>query len=180
MVCATPRVEPGFWPGDNIAEAQPRQPARQAPHMGSSIFLPRAFLWEVKTDTVRSEQRCAQEHKPGRQPGQGGVRRALTAFLSPFRSGVFNMRASNTSSVSLRTYSSTEKQRGAFSEPGDTSGDGRILKNTIFNIKLIFCKKGTSWPRILYPGGKHSAALRVPRTCSDCADLGGVNPSSPT
>lgn len=76
MVCATPRVEPGFWPGDNITEAHPHQPAWQAPHVSSSIFLPRAFLWEIRTDKVRSEQRCAQEHEPGSQPGQGGVRRA--------------------------------------------------------------------------------------------------------
>lgn len=43
----------------------------------------------------------------------GGVHRQLTAFLSPFRSGVFNMRASNTSSVSLRTYNRTEKKGAA-------------------------------------------------------------------
>lgn len=36
--------------------------------------------------------------------------RHLTAFLSPFRSGVFNMSASNTSSVSLLTYNRTENQ----------------------------------------------------------------------
>lgn len=36
--------------------------------------------------------------------------RPLTAFLRPFRSGVFNMSASNTSSVSLLTYNRTENQ----------------------------------------------------------------------
>lgn len=48
-------------------------------------------------------------------PGWGAwATEPLTAFLSPLRSGVFNMRASNTSSVSLRTYNRTERQRGGF------------------------------------------------------------------
>lgn len=36
----------------------------------------------------------------------------LTASISPFREGVFNIRASKTSSDSLRTYSNTGKQLG--------------------------------------------------------------------
>lgn len=35
----------------------------------------------------------------------------LTAVLRPWRSGVFNMRASNTSSDSLRTYNKTERDK---------------------------------------------------------------------
>lgn len=51
----------------------------------------------------------------GAGAGQDGDSvRYLTAFLRPFRSGVFNIRASNTSSVSLRTYNRTEKQRDSF------------------------------------------------------------------
>lgn len=38
-----------------------------------------------------------------------GKRSELTASTRPFRVGVFSMRASNTSSDSLRTYSKTEK-----------------------------------------------------------------------
>lgn len=42
-----------------------------------------------------------------------GVLGTLTAVLRPWRSGVFNMRASNTSSDSLRTYSSTAREQGS-------------------------------------------------------------------
>lgn len=60
MVCVTPRVEPGFWLGDNITEARPHQPGLEAPPKwggtggpseshGSSVFLLRAFLCEIRT-----------------------------------------------------------------------------------------------------------------------------------
>lgn len=49
--------------------------------------------------------------------------RHLTAFLSPFRSGVFNMSASNTSSVSLLTYNRTENQEQRMLSMGE--GEGR-------------------------------------------------------
>lgn len=54
--------------------------------------------------------------------------RHLTAFLSPFRSGVFNMSASNTSSVSLLTYNRTENQeQRTLSTGGMGWGLGRDL-----------------------------------------------------
>lgn len=57
MVCVTPRVEPGFWLGDNITEARPHQPGLEAPpkwggtseSQGSSVFLLRAFLCKIRT-----------------------------------------------------------------------------------------------------------------------------------
>lgn len=62
MVCVTPRVEPEFWLGDKITEAQPHQPGLQPPatprlggtdglpeSQGSRIFLPRALLGEIRT-----------------------------------------------------------------------------------------------------------------------------------
>lgn len=62
---------------------------------------------------AKSKEACAQTHKGGSGQARQGLQ-VLTAFLSPFRSGVFNMSASNTSSVSLRTYSRTGRQRGHF------------------------------------------------------------------
>lgn len=119
MVCATPRVEPGFWLGDNISEAHLHQPGptgalRWVGPMGHQKASVPAYSFP--------ESSCGKSELYGEESGEMGVQRGprpgstrpLTALLRPFRSGVFNMRASNTSSVSLRTYNSTEKQRGGF------------------------------------------------------------------
>lgn len=50
---------------------------------------------------MRSSQVCVTERDVEK----------LTASLRPLRVGVFNMRASNTSSVSRLTYSRTEKKK---------------------------------------------------------------------
>lgn len=122
-MCATPRGEPGLWLGDSISKARPHQPgpigALEGAGMGGRPESPRSSIFLPGSRCGPSELRGEEQGETGVReaggPGQGGVRRPLTAFLSPFRSGVFNIRASNTSSVSLRTYSRTEKQRAGYS-----------------------------------------------------------------
>lgn len=96
----------------------PNSRARRPPEMGWDRWATREprFQYVPSQRLPVGNQNCVVKTEgTGVQEGAlvraGGAPRPLTAFLSPFRSGVFNMRASNTSSVSLRTYSRTEKQR---------------------------------------------------------------------
>lgn len=120
MVCAAPRVEPGFWLQITSQRHSPRR-APQAPRGGGAggppqprlgAPLPRAFLQE--SELWGAENTHVRRSTRGGLARPGGGHGPLTAFLSPFRSGVFSMRASNTSSVSLRTYRRTERRRGGF------------------------------------------------------------------